>query len=218
MNNRLQLSGPEQPPLSGGNAQQLVILLHGVGANGADLISLAPELADALPDAHFISPDAPFPCDMAPFGYQWFSLLDRSAESMIAGVQKAAPIVNRFIDEQLERFALKESQLAVIGFSQGTMTGLFTCMRRPKPCAAIIGYSGALIGENILREEITARPPVCLIHGDADPVVPFAAMGHAESVLAECGVTVEAHARPGLVHGIDAEGLDIARKFLQKYL
>ncbi len=213
-----KLSGPEHPPASGGTPKQLVILLHGVGADGEDLIGLAPELADSLPDAHFISPNSPFPCDMAPYGYQWFSLLDRSLEKMLAGVQTAAPILNHFIDTQLDRLSLDDSKLAIVGFSQGTMTGLFTCLRRPAACAAIVGFSGALIGENIIREEITAKPPVCLIHGDADPVVPFAAMAHAESVLAECGVKVEAHPRPGLGHGIDPEGLDIARIFLHKYV
>lgn len=209
-----ELSGPEHPPASGKKPKHLVILLHGYGADGNDLIGLAPMLAEALPDTHFISPNAPFPCEISPFGRQWFSLTDWSPTSMLSGAQKAAPILNLFIDAQLTRFGLSEDKLAYIGFSQGTMMSLFVALRRQRHCAAVVGFSGSLIGE----EGIVSRPPVCLIHGDMDNVVPFGAMGLAEASLKHEGVKVETHQRPGLAHGIDPEGLDIATRFLKERL
>jgi phospholipase/carboxylesterase len=217
MKTEISLSGPFLPAKSG-QIRHLVVLLHGLGADGNDLFGLAPELADSLPDAAFISPNAPFPCDMAPYGYQWFSLLNWSEASMLKGVQNAAPILNAFIDEQLEKHKLKPSSLAIIGFSQGTMTALHTLLRRPEPIAGIVGFSGALISPPLLASEIQNKTPVCLIHGNADPIVPFAALAQAETALKAAGVPVEAHARPGLPHGIDGPGLDIARRFLQEQL
>lgn len=212
------LSGPEQPTLSGEKAKQLVVLLHGLGANGEDLISLADMFARDLPDAHFIAPDAPFPCDMAPFGYQWFSLLNRDEASILSGIRQVLPILQAFLNAQLERFQLEMAQLMLIGFSQGTMLSLHTALRGKTPMAGVLGYSGALIGESVLLAEIQSRPPVCLVHGTFDSVVPFAAMGKAEEVLVSAGVPVESHARPGIGHGIDPQGIDIGRRFLQKCL
>lgn len=196
--------------MSGGKPTSLVILMHGLGADGNDLIGLAPLLAEHLPDTHFISPNAPFACDMAPYGHQWFSLCDWSPASMLAGAEAVAPIVHAFADEQLKRFSLSERQLAWVGFSQGTMTSLHVALQRKEACAAAVGFSGALI-----TKTITAKPPVCLIHGDSDMVVPFAAMSMAEQTLKSAGVSVATHARAGLGHGIDPEGLDIASSFLK---
>lgn len=213
MENKFILSGPERTPKSGGKPSSLVILLHGLGADGNDLIGLAPLLAEMLPDAHFIAPNAPQPCDMAPYGYQWFSLRDWSQEAMLNGADEAAPTLDAYVDELLERFALPESKLAWVGFSQGTMMSLKVALLRDEPCAGIVGFSGALVAR-----EVASRPPVCLIHGDADMVVPFQAMGFAEKALKEAGVPVETHRRTGLGHGIDPEGLDIAGKFLKARL
>ncbi len=218
MNELPQLSGPMMEPASGGAPKQIILFLHGVGADGQDLIGLAPFFAEQFPDALFISPNAPFPCDMAPFGYQWFSLLDRDPEVLLAGVRQAEPIVNGFIDSLLERYQLPISKLAIVGFSQGTMTSLYTLLRRAEPVAALVGFSGAMIGTDRLAGEVTCKPPVCLIHGDRDMVVPFAAMEIASEALGDAGVEHETHARPGLGHGIDPEGIDIARGFLGKYL
>lgn len=205
-------------PAPSGDTKRLVIFLHGLGADGQDLISLADEMADHLPDTDFISPDAPFPCDMAPMGRQWFSLQSRVEEDLQQEIQKAAPILNTYIDQQLEAFNLGPHQIALVGFSQGTMTSLYTALRRPAPIAAIIGFSGAMVAAAKLPREATAKPPVCLIHGTADPVVPFAAMEIAERALKAADINVAAHARPHLQHGIDPQGLDIAIKFLQKHL
>lgn len=211
----IHLQGPESPPKSG-TVKRLVIFLHGVGADGNDLIGLAPMMKAELPDTHFISPNAPFPCDMAPYGHQWFSLQDRSLGVMLAGVKEVAPIVDRFIDEQRDRFKLRDADVALVGFSQGTMTSLYVGPRRAKALAGIVGFSGAMIGSDLLHDEMRSKPPVCLIHGEEDMVVPFAAMQHATYALASEHVEVEAHARPYLPHSIDPEGLAIAMAFLKK--
>lgn len=216
MASHLSLSGPSAKPISGGKAKQLIVFLHGVGADGADLFGLARELAPLFPDAHFASPNAPFPCDMAPFGYQWFSLQNRDPQAMLEGVKIAAPIVDHYLNNQLQALELDDSKLAVVGFSQGTMTALYTMLRRKSACAGIVGFSGALIGAETLAQEIAARPPVCLIHGALDEVVPFAAMRWASEALELANVPQETHARPDLGHGIDGEGLEIAVEFLQK--
>lgn len=210
------LHGPEMPAISGKSPKQLVVLLHGLGADGEDLISLAPMLAQHFPDAHFMAPNAPEPCDMAPYGYQWFSLREWTHEAMLLGAQRAYPILSHFLDDQLARFGLGEEKLALIGFSQGTMMALYTAPRREHACAGIVGYSGALLGVETLSDDILSRPPVCLIHGQADQVVPFDAMAHAESRLATVGIPVETHARPALGHGIDPEGIEIAIDFLKQ--
>lgn len=210
------LTGPAFPPLSGQRPKQLIIFLHGLGADGRDLIGLAPLFAEQLPDAQFVSPDAPDACDMAPYGYQWFSLQDRAYPAMLAGVAGAAPVLNRFIDRQLEVLGLSNENLALVGFSQGTMMALYAALRRPNSCAAVVGFSGALIAPELLAEELVSSVPVCLIHGDADPVVPFSAMQIAVSGLEAAKIPVVSHTRPNLGHGIDPEGIKIAIEFLKK--
>lgn len=210
------LDGPRFGPASGSTARQLVVLLHGLGADGNDLIGLAPHLAQRLPDATFVSPHAPFPCDMAPFGRQWFSLQDRTPAALDAGVRLAAPILDGFLDDELKRHGLSDDRLALLGFSQGTMTALFTGLRRTAPCAQIVGFSGVLIGSEHLADEIRSRPPVLLVHGEVDEVVPFSALAAAEATLAANQVPVEAHGRPGLGHGIDEVGLRLATTALEK--
>jgi phospholipase/carboxylesterase len=213
-----KLSGPIHKPSSGGAPRRLVILLHGLGADGNDLIGLAPVWAPLLPDAEFVSPNAPFPCDMAPYGYQWFSVQDRSPEAMLAGVRAAAPMLDAFIDDALSARGLAEKDLALVGFSQGAMMSLYVGLRRLHPVAGIVGFSGRLIGADALAAEIRGKPPVLLVHGDADAVVPFQSLAHGEAALAAHGVPVETLARPGLGHGIDEEGLRAAARFLKEVL
>ena len=177
----MALSGPSRPPLAGGKPRRLVILLHGLGADGNDLIGLQQYWARLLPDAEFVSPNAPFPCDMAPHGYQWFSVQDRSPPSVLAGVRASAPSLDAYIDEELEKRGLEPGDAALVGFSQGTMMSLFVGLRREKPLAGILGYSGRLIAADLLPNEIRSRPPVLLVHGTADPVVPFEVDGAGRS-------------------------------------
>lgn len=214
----IELDGPRLAPSDGGAPKALVVMLHGVGADGNDLIGIAPLWAPLLPGVAFVSPNAPEACDMAPFGYQWFTLQDRRPAAMLAGVQSAAPVLNAFLDRELERHGLEPDRLALVGFSQGTMTALYTAPRRAAAVAGVLGYSGALIGAESLPEEATARPPVMLVHGTADPIVPFTAMAAAEHGLGAAGIPVEAHARPGLAHGIDQDGLRLGVDFLKRVL
>ena len=214
----MDINGPEQPPASGGPARQLIVLVHGLGADGNDLIALAPHLAPVLPDAHFIAPDAPFPCDMAPYGRQWFSLQNRDPHVMLSGVQMAAPILDAFVTDQMARLALPASAVALVGFSQGTMTSLHVAPRRSDPLGAVVGFSGALVGGELLPHELRSRPPVLLIHGDADPVVPVQATPAASAALQEAGLSVETLICPGVPHTIDPRGLSQAKEFLQNHL
>jgi phospholipase/carboxylesterase len=212
------LHGPARPPASGGKPRQLVVLLHGVGADGNDLIGLAPYWAPALPEAEFVSPDAPFPCDMAPYGRQWFSLQDRSPAAILGGVRAAAPILDAFLDEALAARGLEPSQLALVGFSQGTMMSLYVGPRREKALAGIVGYSGALIGADTLVDDVRSRPPVLLIHGDADQIVPPQAFPLAVSGLKGAGLAVEELICPGVGHSIDDAGLRRGGAFLRRVL
>lgn len=212
----IELNGPEIRPSSGNKPDQLIVLLHGVGADGNDLISLAPEFAKILPDAHFVSPNAPYPCDMAPFGHQWFSLQDRDPVRILKEVQETAPIVDNFLSNKLTELSLTDKNLSLIGFSQGTMMSLFVGPRREKGCAGILGYSGAIIGEELLDMEKKSSSPVCLVHGNADMVVDFQLMRLAESTLNKNGFKTEAHEINGLGHGIDFQGIEIGKNFLQR--
>lgn len=215
----ITLSGPSRPPRSGGKAKQLVVLMHGVGADGADLIELASVFGQALPDAAFISPDAPYPCDMAPYGRQWFSLQDRTPAVLLAAVRLTAQIVDGFLDDRLASLGLGDDRLAIVGFSQGTMTGLHVGLRRERAPAGIVGFSGRLLGPELLAEEASKQPPpVLLIHGEQDSVVPFAALADAERGLRAAGIAVETHACPGLDHGIDPAGMRLAATFLRRVL
>jgi phospholipase/carboxylesterase len=213
-----QLTGPSRPSLSGDKPRRLVILLHGLGADGNDLIGLQQYWGRVVPDAEFISPNAPFPCDMAPYGYQWFSVQDRTPEAVLAGVRAAAPSLDGFIDEELQKRGLTESDTALVGFSQGTMMSLYIGLRRAKPLAGILGYSGRLIAPELLASELRSRPPVLLVHGTHDPLVPFESLAHAEAALKTAGVPVETLACPGIEHSIDPEGLQRGGAFLKQVL
>jgi phospholipase/carboxylesterase len=213
-----RLSGPSRPPASGGKPRRLVILLHGLGADGNDLIGLAPYWARLLPDAEFLSPNAPFPCDMAPYGYQWFSSQDRSPEAVLGGVRAAAPILDAFIDEALEERGLGSGELALVGFSQGTMMSLFVGLRRAEPVAGIVGFSGRLLAPELLASELRSRPPILLVHGTEDPLVPYSSLAAAETTLKAAGVPVETVTSFGIGHSIDDQGLRRGGEFLKKVL
>jgi phospholipase/carboxylesterase len=213
-----RLSGPSCPPAAGGKARRLVILLHGLGADGNDLIGLAPYWARLLPSTEFLSPNAPFPCDMAPYGYQWFSSQDRSPEAVLAGVRAAAPALDAFIDEALKERGLGDGDLALVGFSQGTMMSLFVGLRREKPVAGIVGFSGRLLAPELLASEMRSRPRILLVHGTDDPLVPYASLADAETALKEAGVAVETVTSFGIGHSIDEEGLRRGGLFLGEML
>lgn len=212
----MQLSGPSRAPAHDGPAEQLVVLLHGYGADGQDLIELAPILAQTLPRAAFVAPDAPFPCEGAPFGRQWFGIQGADAELRLAGTRLAASLVDPFLDEALAALGLGDDRLLLIGFSQGTMLSLHVGLRRARPPAGIVGFSGRLIAPELLEQEAAARPPVLLVHGDRDELVPVGSLHQAEDALAAAGVPVESHVCRGLGHGIDQTGLARAVAFIRR--
>jgi phospholipase/carboxylesterase len=191
-----------------------VILLHGYGSNGADLMGLVPYWRASLPDTVFMAPNAPETCPGAPGGYQWWPLTDLRREGRAAGVRQAAPLVNAFIDEQRAAYDLPDSKVAVVGFSQGTMMALHVGPRRSEALAGIVGYSGMLADAEALRTEIKSRPPLLLIHGDADQVVPFAAMGQAKADCVGLGFEIDTYVARGLGHSIDEAGLRLGGDFL----
>ncbi len=209
------IDGPRVGPASGTAAGSLVILLHGYGSNGEDLISLAPHWRGALPTTAFVSPNAPEPCPGAPGGYQWWAL---TGGDRAQGAASAAPVLNAFIDAELARHGLGDSRLALVGFSQGTMMALQVGPRRPRPLAGIVGYSGMLADESALSNPSTTRPPVLLVHGDADPMIPIAAFHRTKEALARNGFDVESHVSAGLGHSIDFAGLQLGERFLARAL
>jgi phospholipase/carboxylesterase len=223
MNLAATLTGPGFGPAKGGKPKQLVVLLHGWGADGNDLIGLAPALAPVLPEAEFLSPDAPFPCD-AGFGRQWFSLGNRDPGSdmsdavMTARLGAVAPMIDAFIDHALERRGLAPDKLALVGFSQGTMAALYVGLRRERAPAGILGYSGHLVAGAALAEDARSKPEILLVHGEMDEILPVAASRYAEKMLKKNGFTVNALFRPGLGHGIDEEGLRHGAAFLKRVL
>ena len=213
-----RLSGPSRLPAAGGKPRRLVILLHGLGADGNDLIGLAPHWARLVPTAEFLSPNAPFPCDVAPFGYQWFSSQDRSPKAVLAGIRAAAPILNGFIDEALDERGLSDSDLALVGFSQGTMMSLYVSLRRDQAVAGVLGFSGTLIAPELLPSEVRSRPRMLLIHGTDDPLVPYSSLATAEAALKAADVPVETVTCFGVQHSIDELGLRRGGLFLQEVL
>ena len=212
------IDGPRVAPASGGAASSLVIFLHGYGSNGADLIGLAPHWREALPDTAFVSPNAPELCPGAPGGFQWWGLSSLDHNARAAGARRAAPVLDAFIDAELARAGLSEDRLALVGFSQGTMMALHVGPRRARPLAGIVGYSGMLADEAELASEARTRPPILLVHGDADPMIPIAAFHQARKALGQAGFAVDSHVSPGLGHGIDPAGLQLGGRFLARVL
>lgn len=229
------LDGPRLPPASG-RARSLVVLLHGYGADGNDLIELGAQWRQLLPDAAFAAPHAPsmipgFPPGMGG-GRQWFSLdqydpnlLRRDPQqaagiyaTMQAGAEQAAPALHAFLDAELATHGLDGSRLALVGFSQGTMMALHVGLRRSPGPAAILGYSGAMLGVDALKDQIRCRPPIYLIHGDVDDIVPVEAMFAAIHGLNAAGCPARWHVSRGMAHGIAPDGLQIGGAFLAESL
>jgi phospholipase/carboxylesterase len=211
--------GPRLVPRSG-QTRQLVILLHGFGADGNDLIEIGRALQPGLPDTAFYAPHAPEPC-IAGIGRQWFPLTFRDPDERWRGVNHAAPGLERMIAAELATTGLPPERLALVGFSQGTMMALHVGLHRAQSVAAIVGYSGMLVlppgsGPQGLAGELAARPPVLLVHGDQDDVIPPEALFISAESLAAAEVPCERHLASGVGHGIDEEGLRHGALFLAK--
>lgn len=202
-----------------GGVQTVVIFLHGLGDRGdGGLLEIGRLWAPFLPHTAFHCPDAPFAFDMAPEdfgGRQWFSLVDRTPSVIEAGVRHAAPILDGYLDAIQNRYNVSAGRVAFVGFSQGTMMALHVGLRRKEAPMAIIGYSGALVAPETLTQEITQRPPVTLVHGTADDVVPYAALAIAETALQKVHVPVTTVVCPHVGHTIDDRGIDAGLRALR---
>jgi phospholipase/carboxylesterase len=213
-----KLEGPSHGPHNGGKPGHLVVLLHGYGADGNDLIGLAPVLAPLMPDVVFHAPNAPYRCEGNPMGYQWFGIARLDPHVAAQGVRAAAPFVDAFLDDTMAKYGLDESKTALVGFSQGTMMSLHVGLRRDKSLAGIVGFSGMLAGPETLGAEIKTRPPVLLLHGNSDEMLPHTLSERAAEVLRQHGVAVQLHIAEGVGHGIDQTGLSYAARFLLEAL
>lgn len=209
------LEGPSLAPSA--TVESLVVLAHGYGSNGADLIGLAHRWRTLLPSTLFLAPNAP-ERSPHPGGFQWFSIGSFSALERREGTYRAAPLLDNYLDAQLAHHKLPPRKLALVGFSQGTMLSLHVGLRHVPCLAGIVGYSGALAAPEALKEEIRERPPVLLLHGTDDPLIPVQAMHEASAALTANGVVVQTHLSPGLGHSISPQGLEEGGRFLRNRL
>ena len=213
--NAPELAGPTLPPVRG-PADCLIVMVHGYGADGQDLIGLADHWRHLLPGAAFSAPNAPAPLPGSP-GYQWFPISRIDPHEMHKGVEQAGPILDAFLDSELQRLNLLPERLALVGFSQGTMLSLHVGLRRSIKPAAIVGFSGLLAGPVPASAHDGADiSPILLAHGDSDSVIPPQAMFATASQLALAGAAVQWHLAPGMGHGIDPAGLMLAGLFLNQ--
>ena len=209
-----KLSGPMLPPASGGAPRQIVVLLHGYGADGSDLIDLGRHWAQVLPDALFVSPNAPHPCGQNPYGYEWFPLQIDRIQGRIEGARDAAPAIVELLADLWDQTGLSAAQTWLVGFSQGAMMALHVGTGMDQPLAGIVAFSGAFIASDAFMAGAVAHPPVALIHGDSDQVVDPALSREAAEALTQAGFEVSLHISKGVAHGISPDGLDVASAFL----
>ena len=205
-------------PAAGGAPREIVVLLHGYGSNGGDLIAMAPLWRMTMPSALFVAPNGPERCQMGFGGYQWWGLTSFSLTDLAAGVRRAGPVLDAYLDELLAETGLPADRLLLAGFSQGTMMALHVGPRRAAQVAGIIGYSGMLADPQTRADEIRSKPPVLLVHGTADPVVPIRGMREAGRELRRLGLPVEDHETPGLGHMVDPTGLARGDAFARRVL
>ncbi|HTV33069.1 MAG TPA: dienelactone hydrolase family protein [Methylocella sp.] len=236
----IELDGSRLVPANG-KAKSLVLLLHGVGAKGADLLDLAHALQSYLPESLLVAPNAPFPFDGAsmrlqwllakfaracagalfearPPRLQWFSLRDRTPDVRLANLREAAHILNIYADRLLSSLGLPPEKLAYVGFSQGGHVALYASLRHSAPIAGAVSFCGALPDTPALEKDILGKPPILLIQGETDDVVPYRAQVRTGALLEAAGVSVEAVVRPGLGHAIDPKGIALAGTFLRRVL
>lgn len=215
------LTAQRRAPVSG-EVRSCVVFLHGYGANGADLLGLADPLGDHLPDTLFVAPDAPEACAGAPMGFQWFPLpwLDGSSlEEAERGMMQSVADLNAFLDALMVDEDLLPEQVVLFGFSQGTMMALHVAPRREDAVAGVVAFSGRMMSPETLVDEVVVRPPVLLVHGDADDVVPPESLPASAEALQNAGWTdVFAHIMKGTGHGIAPDGLSVALAFMRDKL
>jgi phospholipase/carboxylesterase len=211
-----KLEGPRREPKL--PVESLVVLVHGYGASGEDLIALADAWRELLPRTAFVAPHAAERVPFAGGGYQWFPLTMRDPGEYWRGAVNAAPALDGFLDNELARYHLRPDRMALVGFSQGTMMALHVGPRRHEAFAALVGFSGVIAGPENLAGQVRAHTPVQLIHGELDDVIPVEALHLTREVLAAAGILLEWHIREDLGHGIDPAGLALAGSFLRQQL
>jgi len=211
----IKLSGPMLPPKSGGAPKQLMVLLHGYGADGRDLIGLGGEWRDGYPDMLFVSPNAPWQCGRNPGGFEWFALSDRPVEDFRReGADLARPVIVNFLIDLWAQTGLTARDTVLAGFSQGAMMALHTALSLDQPVRAVLSFSGALIPP----AQPWSKPPVALIHGDLDQLVPTRLSNDAKAALEVAGVETELFIEQGMSHGIAPDGIGFASRFLGQHL
>lgn len=213
----LKLRGPKLLPKKC-NISNIVLFLHGYGANGNDLISLSSFWKDILPETAFYSPNAPFSTDFGPDSYQWFDLLKRTKDEMRDGLAKSGPYLNNYIEEILNENNLDIHKLLVVGFSQGTIMALDHMSKRSSPCAGVIGYSGMFFEDEDCQKNIQCTFPILLCHGKNDEVIPYESSNIATKTLNNLGFSVKCNILDDLGHGINEKGLLIGKKFIKSVL
>lgn len=219
MTHSVALSGPTLAPANGQPAKKLVILLHGYGSDGQDLIGLGEYWANAFPHVGFFSPNAPHQCGMNPMGYEWFPLnVERIGADYTRGAESAYPAIRDFVLARTEEAGLTLDDVVLGGFSQGAMMALYTGLRFETPLAGILGFSGKMVDVEQTGEVIKSKPPVCLVHGEMDEVVPISGSVEAAAALENEGFDVVFKKCAGTAHGISMDGLEFAGEFLAKQL
>lgn len=208
-------SGPHLAPAAGGTPHSLVVLFHGYGADGDDLLFLGDTWASVLPNTLFVAPHGPMLCEENPSGKQWFGLRDFDPQRMLKEIQTITPALNRYLDELLKVYELPPEKLALVGFSQGAMLALHIALNRLQ-CGGVVAYSGAFLDDPLTLK--VARPPILLIHGTEDDVLPSTFSQKAESHLKTLGVPVTLSLLPNLAHSIDGRGLGMGGAFLKDHL
>jgi phospholipase/carboxylesterase len=211
----------ERREAASGKGTSLVVFLHGYGANAQDLLGLADPLAPHMPDTVFVAPDAPEQCAGSPMGYQWFPIpwIDGSSEEdSAAGMERAVGDLNAYLDTVMQQEGISADKTILFGFSQGTMMALYVAPRRSEAVAGVVGFSGRLMSPELLEDEAVVKPPVLLVHGDQDDVVPPASLPEAADALTAAGFEVYAHVMKGTAHGIAPDGLSVAAAFMREKL
>ncbi len=208
--------GFESPPLSG-SADSLCVMIHGYGADGSDMIGVAAEMSTFLPNTHFMAPNGPEPCPTAPGYYQWYAI-GGGRQGADLGAAAIAPLINRYADIQLERLGLDDSRLIMLGFSQGGGVMIEAALRRSHCCAALLCFTGAIRNRDKLADEITARPPTMLIHGELDEVVPIRHVVNTAQILEQHGIDVRYHICAGIGHTLNEEGAYMGAMFIAEML
>ena len=206
------------PPLSKNKPRQVIVLCHGYGGDGKNISTLAISWQRFLPDAIFLCPNAPEVCTDNPQGYQWFDMASEKEETMFEKSLAAEEKLNTFLDQVINNFQLESSNLALVGFSQGCMMSIQAGLKRKEQINCIIGYSGKVINQKHLLENINSKPKIFLMHGANDTIVSPTHLLEAKEYLKKCGLKIKTKIFKNCEHNISVEGTSLGLAFLKKNL